>query len=113
MRAQGIFDQSIILLHGDHGSTIFERDPSIVNEPKLTSNDLLDAYSTLFAVKMPNGEFRLNDETVSLAVLIHRFASEMTSRNRASPDEKPFIYLKEGMELKRVDIDIFAKLKNQ
>jgi len=109
MRAQGVFDQSIILLHGDHGSTIYEREPSIVNEPKLTSNDLLDAYSTFFAVKMPNDEFRINDETVSLAVLIHRFVSELTGRNHANLDEKPFIYLTDGLEFKRVDIDIFAE----
>jgi hypothetical protein len=113
LRAQGIFNQSIILLHGDHGSTIYEREPSIGNEPALTSDDLLDAYSTLFAVKMPNDEFMINDETVSLAVLIHRFTSELTGRNHAAPDERPFIYLKEGLELKRVDIDIFAELKDE
>jgi hypothetical protein len=109
LRKYGIFDQSIILMHGDHGSTIYERLPSIANETMLTGNDYLDAFSTFYAVKMPNDRFQIHPESVSLSVLIDQFASELTGKSHPELDNRPFIYLRGQTTLKRKDIDIFSK----
>ncbi len=50
----GIFENAVIVIHGDHGSRIVKREPTIENEYELSREDIVDAYSTLFAVKFPN-----------------------------------------------------------
>jgi len=108
LRAQGVFDQSIILLHSDHGSTIYERQPSPANEPNLTQSDLLDAFSILYALKMPNESFRVHSEPISLSLLIHQFAAALTGKTYSELDENPFIYLGSEKNLLRRNIDIFS-----
>jgi hypothetical protein len=49
----GIFENAVIAIHGDHGSRIVKREPTIENEHELSREDIVDAYSTLFAVKFP------------------------------------------------------------
>jgi hypothetical protein len=53
MRAAGVYDDSIILLHGDHGSRIVMTEPTAENHHALTEQELVDAFSTLFAMKVP------------------------------------------------------------
>lgn len=53
LRRAGIFDEALIILHGDHGSRILEHRPNEQNRDVLTATDYVDAYSTLFAVKWP------------------------------------------------------------
>ena len=48
-----IFDRLVIIVHGDHGSKIYQRRPSANNQHKLSHADYLDGFSTLFAVKGP------------------------------------------------------------
>jgi phosphoglycerol transferase MdoB-like AlkP superfamily enzyme len=109
LREIGIYDRSIVLVHGDHGSTIFETMPTIQNEEKLIGNDYLDGYSTLFAIKMPHDEFQTHENSVSLSVLIHNFASGITGKNLPEPDPDPFVYLPgRDKTLKRKNIDIFS-----
>ncbi|MCZ6800079.1 MAG: sulfatase-like hydrolase/transferase [Nitrospirae bacterium] len=53
MRKSGVYEDSIIILHGDHGSRIsrFEVRPKYLE--RLSKSDLEDEFSTLFAVKLP------------------------------------------------------------
>jgi len=44
---------AVVILHGDHGSRIGIVDPDANSARALTSSDLTDAYSTLFAVRIP------------------------------------------------------------
>lgn len=53
MEAAGIFENSIIILHGDHGARLGIHDPYIEDLPILSREDYLDAFSTLFAAKIP------------------------------------------------------------
>jgi hypothetical protein len=45
---------SIIVLHGDHGSRITTYDPSVENAGRFDEHDLVAGYSTLFAVHAPS-----------------------------------------------------------
>ena len=54
MQTAGIFENSIIILHGDHGARIGIHDPYIEDVALLSREDYADAFSTLFAVKFPN-----------------------------------------------------------
>lgn len=44
---------SIVILHGDHGSRITTTDPKANNAGRYTKEDLIAGYSTLFAVRGP------------------------------------------------------------
>ncbi len=53
MRERGIFERATIIVHGDHGSRITIRDPVFENADRLSPRDLIDAYSALFAIRIP------------------------------------------------------------
>lgn len=53
MKSAGIFDDSIIILHGDHGSRNVQHEPITQNMALLTEDDYKDAFSTLYAIKIP------------------------------------------------------------
>lgn len=53
MRDRGIFEAATIIVHGDHGSRITIHDPVFESAGQLSPRDLIDAYSTLFAIRIP------------------------------------------------------------
>ena len=54
MKAAGSYEEAIILIHGDHGSRIALIDPTVENLSRLTPDDHIDSFSTLFAAKVPD-----------------------------------------------------------
>jgi hypothetical protein len=114
MRELDLYDDAIILVHGDHGSRISLHSASHHNQGKLTPEDYRDLYSTLFAIKLPGGEFRERTEVVSLNVLMRQATMKITGQLQADSgigvvnEEVPFIYYSDRIPLLRQDIDIFA-----
>ena len=53
MKAAGVYDEAIIIVHGDHGARIALADPTAENLSRLTADDHIDNFSTLFAAKVP------------------------------------------------------------
>ncbi|HEX5613185.1 MAG TPA: hypothetical protein VFX67_11055 [Burkholderiales bacterium] len=53
MKEAGVWDDAIVIVHGDHGSRILRLMPVAANAARLTRADLRDAYSTLFAIRAP------------------------------------------------------------
>ncbi|HJR75780.1 MAG TPA: hypothetical protein VJ805_02370 [Nitrospiraceae bacterium] len=51
LKEAGLFEDSIIIAHGDHGSRFSIHHPSLNNLDAMTHADYLDSFSTLFAVK--------------------------------------------------------------
>ena len=49
----GVYDQSIVLVHGDHGSRLDTVSPATPFVDELRPQDYVDAFSTLFAAKLP------------------------------------------------------------
>jgi hypothetical protein len=115
LRESGLYDEATIVVHGDHGSRISLLEPSWSNRHKLTPEDYRDMYSTLFAIKLPDGGYREHTEPVALNVLMSRAAMKISGKDRMDPElietseEMPFIYLSGQSPLRRQDIDIFAK----
>lgn len=48
-----VMRDSVLVFHGDHGSRITLLEPTARREAQLTPRDLVDGYSTLFAVRLP------------------------------------------------------------
>ena len=61
-----VYDEATIIIHGDHGSRIAET-PYITEMPgTLTTQDMIDHYSTLLAIKAPGIAAGIRDEPVAL-----------------------------------------------
>ena len=63
---------AIVIIHGDHGARINVEDPS-ANGPAMTDRDVLTAYSTMFAIKVPGQEPATFAQPVSLDELMADF----------------------------------------
>jgi hypothetical protein len=121
MKSKSMFDRSIILLHGDHGSQISAHYPSPNNIQVMTVEDYRAHYSTLFAVKYPHGEFGLDNRALPISTLLHEFSTDVTIYSDSQVAHEPrqikqsgdmddqgmFLYLKDGHGLKKVEINIF------
>jgi hypothetical protein len=71
MKAAGTFDDSIIIVHGDHGSRLDLGPPNMRNQALLTERDFVDAFSTLFAVHFPNSIGQVDDRMIPLDALLN------------------------------------------
>ena len=93
MRVVGIYDDAVVILHGDHGSRITSE--SFADEHGAPeAADLLDEYSTLFAVKTPGSTASIEVAPRGLEELLEQFVSQLSQ----SPDHTEtavdsFVYL--------------------
>ena len=74
LRSAGTYDETVILLHGDHGSRIAMTEPRLDSAGHLPDRDVVDHFSTLFAVKPVNGKPSVNDEARPLDLLLREFS---------------------------------------
>lgn len=69
LQQTGMLEDSIILIHGDHGSRLAIRDPTADAMP-LTDSDLRDYFSLLYAVKRPGEQARYDDSPAPIEDLL-------------------------------------------
>jgi hypothetical protein len=95
LRQAGMLDDSIILVHGDHGSRLAIRDPSIDAMP-LTDSDLLDYFSLLYAAKIPGSPARYDVTPTPVEdLLIHSLRLPVSVKEPASTMPAPhFVFLR-------------------
>lgn len=62
----GVYDEATIIVHGDHGSRIGERRFNFVAADSLSDRDMMDHFSTLLAVKMPDISAGVNSRPVAI-----------------------------------------------
>jgi hypothetical protein len=106
MRVAGIFENSIIILHGDHGSRIGLHDPYFENLDVLSKEDYTDAFSTLFAVKLPGkpGGYDLSVRPLEQLLAEALNVPLQSAGTLATRESEPFVYLRPrvGKDLVRV-----------
>lgn len=61
---------SVVIVHGDHGSRITARRPAPSNRNLLTPADLRDGFSTLFAVRRPGVPAHYDDRLLPIDALL-------------------------------------------
>lgn len=95
MEHAGIFENAVIAIHGDHGSRIVKREPTIENEHELSREDIVDAYSTLFAVKIPKQAGYYDTQPLPIEFLLQEKVVKPLLREKGtvSPPD-PFVFLK-------------------
>ena len=98
MQAAGVYEDSVVILHGDHGSRIVLNEPRARNQDSLTERDILDGFSTLFAVKMPGASWEYASSPQPLEQLMANVVVELTGVSPVQGQDKPanFVYLHDG-----------------
>jgi arylsulfatase A-like enzyme len=95
MQTAGIFENSIIILHGDHGARIGIHDPYIEDLALLSREDYVDAFSTLFAVKFPGKPGGYNASIKPLEELLAETVGVLPKSipKSVAGGPEPFVYL--------------------
>lgn len=94
MRAAGMLEDSIIILHGDHGSRLGLHDPYIDIFNVLTESDFSDGFSTLFAVRLPGKQAGYDPSPRALEELLAEVLAIplKTAPAGSSKPSEPFVY---------------------
>jgi len=95
MRSAGIYDNAIIIIHGDHGSRITRFKPRSANQNKLVAQDYYDGFSTLFAVKAPHITPGYDLQMLPLERLLRLAEGDLSAI--AEPADEHFVYLREAL----------------
>jgi len=95
MREVGMYNEAIVILQGDHGSRITRLEPLTKNSARLSKQDLTDSFSTLFAVKFPDGQEHYDTTTRSIEDLLAEtlFSDIEMVEPTAENESEPFVYL--------------------
>jgi len=72
LKKRGVWEQAIVIVHGDHGPRIFRRMPNADNINELNEDDYRDAFSALFMARSPFLTSGANSEALPLPVLLAR-----------------------------------------
>ena len=73
MKNSGNFENSIIIIHGDHGSRITENEPVYAENHTVSSRDIQDGFSTLFAIKKPGEPASYDPDVKSLNKIFFQY----------------------------------------
>lgn len=94
MKTKGTFEGATILIHGDHGSRITRVDPLKKNLSKISREDFLDSYSTLFAFKTPGIQAGIDMTPLPLSRLLE-FVVDKKKKHLAVPLQ-PSVFMDDG-----------------
>lgn len=109
LRGLGLWDDALVIVHGDHGSRLDCGPPTIGNFDSLAPSDLRDVYSILAAVKLP----RVEGGAVTGAAPLERILAAAAADSAAGTDpagapQQVFIGDDRGLEPRMVHL--FADL---
>ncbi|NKB58335.1 MAG: hypothetical protein GKS00_18575 [Alphaproteobacteria bacterium] len=94
MKRNGTYERAVIVVHGDHGSRINVVEPNAANASKMTADDYIDGYSTLFALKAPGLTPGVDSRMLPLSRLL-AFALGRDERFLSDP-ARATVYLPDG-----------------
>jgi hypothetical protein len=117
LKAQKLFDEATIVVHGDHGTAAYNFSPTVQNMDRMNYRDMRESFSLLFAVKYPGENFRINEEVLSLNVLMAQTLRRITGKSplelgiEVTSEDEPFIYLQGVNPMTKGYIDIFKRVE--
>ncbi len=122
LRDRGLFDDAIIIVHGDHGPQIlrFPMRPDFAEH--FDAEDFRRAYSILYAVKLPQGSSAQLDSVMPLELLlghttreIVRYAEDAAYRGEYWPGEleteaQSFVYMLGNNPMQAKQVNLFGEV---
>jgi hypothetical protein len=97
MKRNGIFEEATILIHGDHGSRIYVREPKKVGLGAISQQDFIDGFSTLFAIRIPGVQPTYVETPVSVDELMRSLAIRDFGAlpEISGSEETPWVYVRD------------------
>jgi hypothetical protein len=109
LAAAGVADRATIVVHGDHGSRLDMGPPAGEQARAMRPADYLDAFSTLFAVKLPGATTGGLDRRPLPVERLVAAALRDGALPGPGPAEPPAVWIQLGKpELERRDLPAFA-----
>ncbi len=87
------FEDAVVIVHGDHGPKITITPPLLDQFDSLTSRDLRDSYSTLFAVRAPGVPAGADSAQASIQELLSHLAESDFEWPGPITTSPPFVFL--------------------
>lgn len=108
MQSSGVFENSIIIVHGDHGAKLGVRIPTSKESDQLTPVDYADGFSTLFAAKVPGKSARYDPSLhASDELLVETLRRAFGNAPPLSVRRQgPFVYLSDGFRKQQLLVDM-------
>jgi len=92
LRKQGLWEDTIVIVHGDHGSRITIFDPVVEHINLASSRDYIDAFSTLFAIRSDDIESEYDKQQRAITNLFAEFVLGLPP-----PGEDGIVYLRSAI----------------
>jgi hypothetical protein len=111
-RRTKVFDNAQIIIHGDHGSCLYLKEPTVDNRDELRPSDYVDAFSTLLAVKAPGLEPKYDEHIVAIQDALAAVAHDQSLDAFSRRAKKPYVLLPnlEGSEMIRRPMPDFGDI---
>lgn len=94
LQDRGLWENSIIIVHGDHGSRIDRGPPEPPTVDQMVDSDFQDAYSTLFAVKVPGSAGGYRREQLPIDHLLESLLVDGVPPGNAELENNPFVFIR-------------------
>jgi hypothetical protein len=99
------WDDAIVIVQGDHGSRQCVVRPSVAKQGEISGQDLMDAYSALFAIKMPGLAAEYDSRQLPLGHLFKRLMRDGVDPGDPELESRPRVLLFDAEET-QVEVDL-------
>lgn len=108
MQSSGMFSDSIVIVHGDHGARLGLRHPTPKEQDQLTTADYVDGLSTLFAAKIPGRPGGYDPSLHAIdELLVQTLGSAIVKApSLIIPRQEPFAYLYAGARREQLLVEM-------
>jgi len=105
------YQDAIVIVHGDHGSRIALTRARVQFQGKMTPEDFVDAFSTLFAVRVPGSPAVYDRRLLPIDALFAEVMSATDASSQLPLDFKPTVYLQGKLGQSVVELPDFGENK--
>jgi hypothetical protein len=108
MQSSGMFSDSIVIVHGDHGARLGLRHPISKEQDQLTAADYMDGLSTLFAAKIPGRPGGYDPSLHAIDELLVQTLGSAVGKapSLVVPRQEPFAYLYAGSRREQLLVEM-------
>jgi hypothetical protein len=90
----GVYENLLIIIHGDHGPRIYRHRPEVSNLEEMLISDYADAFSTLLAIKAPGHQPGYDLQWVAIQEVLPWLTGGQSARPISGSESLPYVFLR-------------------